>query len=118
MPTERISDLAAVPVINGLFDRCSQYGIRSVYLANQVMEPGPTYIRDLIIELSKPPAMNDVAVKLFCLDASHASLDEQTMIDRCQCKVVDVAGQAVFHLLSGGQNDFHVTCRSIGIEVF
>lgn len=102
--------------INAIFDTCSQLAIRSIYLANQVMEPGPVYLRDLIIEFAKPPGVNDADYKLFCLDASHATLTEQTMIDRIACSAHGEGTERLFQLVAAGRDELTVACRSLKLE--
>lgn len=114
--SETTHDLLAMAAINQVFDTCSQLAIRSIYLANQVVHPGPAYLRDLIIEFAHPPAVNQPALKLFCLDATHATLSEQTMIDRIACSVHDEGGQRLFQLVAGGREELTVACRSLKLE--
>lgn len=100
-----------------MFDRCSQLAIRSIYIANQVVHPGPVYLRDVIVELARPPAVNDVVYKLFCLDAGHVRLNEQTMIDRLACAAAGEGAERRFQVVAGGREELSVSCGGLKFEV-
>ena len=71
----------------------------------------------MIIEFAHPPGINDADYKLFCLDATHVTLGEQTMIDRLACSLHGDGPDRLFQLVAAGRDELTVACRSLKLQV-